>query len=102
MPATLAAAAVFVVLLLPGYLFQRGFSDHRILLRPDRDVYAVAQAIGISAVIVCLVSALLSVTGPEEVVTELWDTKLEHGLNQTQAVAILLLVLAPYFVGIVL
>jgi hypothetical protein len=49
MPASLIAAAVLLTLFVPGYLFQAGVREFTNVLTAERDVYAVAQAVAISA-----------------------------------------------------
>lgn len=49
MPASLVALALLLVLFVPGYLFQAGIREHRSVLSAERDLYAVAQAVAISA-----------------------------------------------------
>lgn len=48
-PVSLVAVAVLLVLFVPGYLFQAGVREHRSVLSAERDLYAVAQAVAISA-----------------------------------------------------
>jgi hypothetical protein len=48
MPATLIAAAVLLVLVVPGYLFQAGVRERSHVLAAERDVYAIAQAVALS------------------------------------------------------
>jgi hypothetical protein len=48
-PASLVALALLLVLFVPGYLFQAGVREHRSVLSAERDLYAVAQAVAISA-----------------------------------------------------
>lgn len=49
-PDTFAAVAIFSLAIAPGFLAIRGYSRRRYRTTPDRDLYAVAQAIVVSAV----------------------------------------------------
>jgi hypothetical protein len=48
-PVSLVAVAVLLILFVPGYLFQAGVREYRSVLSAERDLYAVAQAVAISA-----------------------------------------------------
>jgi hypothetical protein len=48
-PTSLIAAVVLLTLFVPGYLFQSGVREFTNVLAAERDVYAVAQAVAISA-----------------------------------------------------
>jgi len=98
-PTTLIAAALFVFLVLPGYLFQNGYREHCYVQKPDRDLYAIAQPIAISAVLVCVVSAIVGIFALDTLANKLFDDDLEDGLNGTQSAGIVVAVLVPYFAG---
>lgn len=54
MPDSLAAATVFALLIVPGYSFLAGYRLGRSHTRPERDLYAVAEAVIASIVILSL------------------------------------------------
>ncbi len=60
MPDSVVAVALLVVLFLPGFLFQNGVKEYVSLLRPEREIQAVAQAVGLTAAGVVVVSFVLS------------------------------------------
>jgi len=93
-PASLIAAAVLLTLFVPGYLFQYGVREHTNVLTADRDVYAVAQAVAISAgmlLAVFLVLKLLSLDGVEDSLLHDPGSAKDRGLTVAQAIMLVLL-----------
>lgn len=60
MPDSLVAVALLVALFLPGFLFQNGVKEYVSLLRPEREIQAVAQAVGLTAGFLTFVLFILS------------------------------------------
>jgi Family of unknown function (DUF6338) len=63
MPNGLEAAIVFALLIAPGFLMVRGYGHRRYRTVPERDIYAVAEAVVASAIWVALVWLLLLLFG---------------------------------------
>jgi len=62
-PDTVVALAVFMLAIAPGFLAVRGYSRRRYRTVPDRDLYAVAQAVVVSAMWLALVWLILLKVG---------------------------------------
>jgi hypothetical protein len=97
-PASLEAAIVFTTVIAPGYLLVRGLAVGRTRTLPERDLYALAQAVVASviwaAIVYLLFHGLLSRYGllPRN------DARLaKHGVEVGRL--LLAFVLTPYFVG---
>lgn len=54
MPASVEAAAIFALLIVPGYSFLAGYRLGRSHTLPERDLYVVAQAVVVSVLLVAL------------------------------------------------
>lgn len=109
MPASLIAAAVLLTLFVPGYLFQHGVREYASVATAERDVYAVAQAVGISAGILAAIFLPLAFlqavgVGPAESLqrdllhapTNAGD---DPGLTVAQAVVLIALLVFPNALG---
>jgi hypothetical protein len=54
MPDSVEAITIFALLIVPGYSFLTGYRLGRSHTRPDRDLYAIAEAVIVSVVILAL------------------------------------------------
>lgn len=97
MPGTLIAAAVLLVLFVPGYLFQAGVREHNHIQAAERDVYAIAQAIAISTGFALVFYALLELI-PGALDNVLQDPT-DDGLSWGQLVALGILLLFSNLAG---
>jgi Family of unknown function (DUF6338) len=106
MPASVIAVALLLVLFVPGYLFQAGVREHNSVLTAERDLYAIAQAVAISAGFLIFLSLLLALgevvfSGDGLRAGLLHDptTKDHEGLTNAQAVLLLFLLVFPFPLG---
>lgn len=101
MPSGSAAAVVFALLLAPGFLMVRGYRHRRYRTAPERDIYAVAEAVVASAIWVALVWLVLLVLGDpvkDWGMVPLEPETLEK--HRAEALALMLAVIVvPYGVG---
>jgi hypothetical protein len=101
-PASLIAALVLVTLFVPGYLFQYGVREYTNVLTPDRDVYAVAQAVAISAGILLAIFLALKVLSLDALKNSLLHDPASHtnrGLTLAQAITLVLLLALANWAG---
>jgi hypothetical protein len=61
--ASLIAVAALLILFVPGYLFQAGVREYHSVLAAERDLFAIAQAVGISAGGLVLLMLVLRILG---------------------------------------
>ncbi|MGH2974595.1 MAG: DUF6338 family protein [Solirubrobacterales bacterium] len=106
MPASVVAVGLLLTLFVPGYLFQAGVREHNSVLTAERDLYAIAQAVAISAGFLVFLSLLLAlgevVFSGEGLRAELLHdpTAKDHeGLTNAQAVLLLFLLVFPVPIG---
>jgi hypothetical protein len=93
MPASLEAAAVFALLIVPGYSYLAGYRIGRSHSLPARDLYVVAQAVVTSVVFVALGWLWI-----EDLLRWLADDTI--GDHSREALALLLALIAiPFGVG---
>jgi hypothetical protein len=103
---SIVAVSLLLTLFVPGYLFQAGVREHNSVLTAERDLYAIAQAVAISAGFLILLSLLLSLAEVpfpgDGLRTELLHdptTKGDEGLTAAQAVLLLFLLVFPVPIG---
>jgi hypothetical protein len=106
MPVSLVAVAVLLTLFVPGYLFQSGIREYSSVLSAERDIFAVAQAVALSAgfiVVAFFVVNLLDAIGiwdAETIRRELLQTPTaDSGLDMAQSLALIILLIAPIPLG---
>jgi len=106
MPASLVAVGVLLTLFVPGYLFQAGVREHNSILTAERDLYAIAQAVAISAGFLIFLSLLVSLGDAVFDGTGLRDELLHNpasaedpGLTAAQAGLLLWLLVFPVPIG---
>jgi hypothetical protein len=106
MPASLVAVAVLLTLFVPGYLFQSGVREYSSIPSAERDIFAIAQAVALSAgfiVFAFFVVDLLDAIGVWSAATirgELLQTPTtETGLDLAQSLTLLILLVSPILLG---
>lgn len=81
MATTFVAVVALIVFFVPGYLFQNGFREYQFSVRAERDLFAIAQAVAISAILVTVILGIASWWGsPKPFV----DTEVEDGITLGQ------------------
>jgi hypothetical protein len=101
MPAGTQAAVAFALLIAPGFLMVRGYGHRRYRTTPERDVYAVAEAVAASAIWLAIAWAILLLMGDPVQTWGLvpWDPAvLAHHREQAVGLALAVIVL-PYPIG---
>jgi Family of unknown function (DUF6338) len=97
-PLTLEAGVLFSVLVAPGFLLSRGYTRRRTHLEPERDLYALGQAIVGSLFLLATVWVGLSVFDQANLLRDLREGHLDG--HETVVFWMLVgLLLLPYLLG---
>jgi uncharacterized protein DUF6338 len=99
-PLTLEAGVLFSVLIAPGFLLLRGYARRRTHLEPERDLYALGQAIVGSLLLLATLWVGLSVFGQADLLRDLREGRLD-GHETAMFWMLLGLLLVPYPLGAV-
>lgn len=101
MPEASQAATIFTLFIAPGFLMVRGYGHRRYRTTPERDIYAVAEAVVASAIWLACVWAVLLLCGDpvrEWGMVPLKTKLLEEHRPETLAL-LLTVIIVPYGVG---
>lgn len=98
MPLTFEAGVLFSVLIAPGFLLVRGYAQRRTRVGPDRDLYALAQAIVGSLFLLGVVWLGLTLFGQDDLLRALRNGQVE-GRETTVFWMVVGLLAVPYPLG---